>query len=264
VLGQSSYFGQINSGRIKFKLSARGLEDKDAGIGTSDAYVEVFYTQNGGTSETKLARSETISNSENPSWSTIFELTFDRSRQQKLHFHIWDEDDFRTDDDVGKAWLDVNDYVDRGQLVNIPIYKQGYLKVERLTLNAPAAPRTWPETQRIRFQLEAKNLPDKDKLGTIDPYAEVYFAEGFTGKEVKIGRTGTINKNQNPKWGEIFDFSYDAKKNQRFVIKIYDNDSLRTDDKAGFGYVDLEDYMRHGQMITVNLSKRGTLTIKKP
>jgi len=264
VLGQASYFGQVNNGVIKFKVSGRNFEDKDTGLGTSDPYVEIYYTQNGSTSETKLKRSETISNSENPNWSTIFEFTFDRTKMQKLHFYVWDEDDLRTDDELGKAWLDVNDYVDKGQIANIPVYKVGYLKVERITLNAPSAPRTWPATARLRFKFSATNLPDKDGIiGTIDPYAEIFSAEGITGKETKIGRTATVDNDKNPKWGEVFDFNYDATKNQRLVIKIYDNDALRRDEKGGFGYIELDDYMRHGQVITVNLSKRGTLTMSK-
>jgi len=176
---------------------------------------------------------------------------------------VWDEDDLRTDDKVGRGWLHVNDFVDRGQLANVPLYKKGYLTVQSVEGNRPSAPRVWPETQKLVFQLSAQNLPDKDDLGTIDPYAEIFQVEGITGKEVKLGRTGTLTDQRSPNWGDRFDFQYNANKNQRLVIKVWDHDNLREDDKGGIAYVDIEDYVRRGQTITVNMSKRGRLTVMR-
>jgi len=262
VVAVSAYTGQVDKGKIKFKISGRGLPDEDDGLGTTDGYVEVFLSENFG-KETKLGKTNTVSNSENPDWSTILEFNFDRSKNQQLHFKVWDEDDLRTDDKVGVGWINAVDFVDRGQVVNVPLYKQGYLQLQGLDTRAASAPRVWPDTQKIKFKLSAENLPGKDNLGGIDPYAEIFSVDGITGKETKVGRTSTLTSNKNPQWGDTFDFNYVANKNQRFVVRVWDNDNLQTDDKAGVGFVDLEDYMRRGQIITVGLSKQGKLTVQR-
>jgi len=258
----SAYTGQVDKAKIRFKVSARGLPDEDDGLGTSDPYVEVFLSENFG-KETKLAKSNVVSNSENPDWSTVFEFNFDRSKNQQLNFRLWDEDDLRTDDKLGVGWASANDFVDRGQVVNVPLYKQGYLQLQGLDTKSASAPRVWAETQKLKFKLSASDLPGKDKLGGIDPYAEIFSVDGITGKETKIGRTSTLTSNKNPQWGDTFEFNYDGKKSQRWIVRIWDNDNLQTDDKAGVGFIDVEDYIRRGQIITVGLSKQGKLTVQR-
>jgi len=259
----SSYFGQVDKKTIKFRVSGGKLEDKDTGFGTSDPYLKLYYTENGGTKETLIKRTETINDSENPNWSTVFEFAYDRSKNQEFHFYVMDHDSaLNPDDEVGRGWLNLNDYVDRGQLVYVPLYKQGFVKFERTDLTAPAAPRNWPQTTRISFEIAATGLPDKDKLGTIDPYAIVYVVEGISGNEVKIGRTATVQNSESPVWGERFIVNYVASKNQRLVIKIYDDDTMRGDERGGFGYLDLDDYMRRGQKRVVRSTKGRFITIK--
>jgi len=264
VAAVTAYTGQVDKGRIKFKISGRGLPDEDDGLGTTDGYVEVFLSENFG-KETKLTKTNTVSNSENPDWSTIIEFNFDRSKNQQLHFILWDEDDLRTDDKVGTGWVNAVDFVDRGQNVNVPLYKQGYLQLQGLDTRAPSAPKVWaqPSTQKIKFKLSAADLPSKDKLGGIDPYAEIFSVDGITGKETKVGRTSTLTSNKNPQWGDTFEYQYNANKDQRWIIRVWDNDNLQTDDKAGVGFVDLEDYMRRGQIITVGLNKGGKVTVQR-
>jgi len=262
IVAVSSYTGQVDKGKLRFKISGRDLSDEDDGLGTSDPYVEIFLAENFG-KETKITKTNTISNSEKPDFSTIVEFNYDRSKNQQLHFIVWDEDDLRTDDKVGVGWINADDFVDKGQIANVPLYKQGYLTLNAVDSKQPSAPRVWPDTQKIKFKLSAADLPGKDNLGGVDPYCEIFLVDGITGKETKVGRTATINGNKNPSWGETFEISYDAKKNQRLVLKIWDDDSLQPDDKAGIGYVDLEDYMRRGQIITVHLSKQGKLTIQR-
>src|SRR5687768_12226365 len=105
-------------------LTFRGLPDEDDGLGTTDGYVEVFLSENFG-KETKLGKTNTVSNNENPDWTTVFEFNFDRAKNQQLHFKVWDEDDLRTDDKAGVGWINAVDFVDRGQVANVPLYKQG-------------------------------------------------------------------------------------------------------------------------------------------
>ena len=58
------------------------------------------------------------------------------------------------------------------------------------------------------------DLPDKDDVGVTDPYVEIFATEGLTGKEVKVGRTGTLTNTKNPSWGETFEFKWDRRKEQ--------------------------------------------------
>jgi hypothetical protein len=44
---------------------------------------------------------------------------------------------------------------------------------------------------------------------------------------------------------------------KRLQFKIWDHDNLREDDKAGLTWVELNDYVSHGQVLTLNLNKKG-------
>lgn len=264
VSASAAYPNQVEKAKLKFRLAGRQLADKDDGFGTSDPYVEVFYTEGASTSESKIAQSDKLSNTENPEWGKEFEFSYDRSKNQMIHFVVWDEDDLRTDDKVGAGWMSVNDYVDRGQVMDVPLYKKGYITIKSTESGAkPTAPPVGTDTQKLTFRLSAKNLPDKDDLGTIDPYVEVFSVDGITGSESKIGKTGTQSDNKNPSWSETFDLNFNRGKQQRLVFKVWDHDNLREDDKGGVGYLWAEDFVRNGQSATIPLSKRGFLTISK-
>jgi len=67
-------------------------------------------------------------------------------------------------------------------------------------------------------------LPDKDDgFGTIDPYVEIFATEGNSRTEVKVGRSDTIDDNENPQWGTVFEFDFDRTKNQ---VCIYIRDYI--------------------------------------
>ncbi|CAG7832536.1 unnamed protein product [Allacma fusca] len=119
------------------------------------------------------------------------------------------------------------------------------------------------QKQRLRFKLSARGLPDKDDLGTSDPYVILYYTEGTNTKEHKFGRSATITDNENPIWGDIFEFNYDRSKGQRWHFQIWDHDNFREDDKVGSAWVIVDDYVDRGQTADVNLHKKGFLTIQK-
>lgn len=54
-------------------------------VGTSDPYYEVSYSNDGGRTKTKLGRSDTVNDQENPDWGNTFQLDFDR-RKSQVHF----------------------------------------------------------------------------------------------------------------------------------------------------------------------------------
>ncbi|CAG7838388.1 unnamed protein product [Allacma fusca] len=118
------------------------------------------------------------------------------------------------------------------------------------------------QKQKLRFKLSAKGIPDKDDIGTTDPYVELYYTEDGSSKEHKFGRSATISDNENPVWGDVFEFDYDRSKGQRWHFKIKDHDNLREDDTVGKAWVIVDDYVDKGQTYTANLHKKGTITVQ--
>lgn len=75
-----------------------------------------------------------------------------------------------------------------------------------------------PDKAKLKFKLSARDLPDKDKVGSIDPYVELYSTEGASTQEKNFGRSATIDNNKNPQWGETFEFDYDRSKQQVIIL----------------------------------------------
>lgn len=113
------------------------------------------------------------------------------------------------------------------------------------------------DSMKLRFKISARDLPDKDTLGTIDPYVEIFYTEEGQKEETQLGRSGTLTDTENPDWGDVFEFDFNRAKRQRWHFKVYDHDNGREDDKAGIGYVDVADYVDKNQHLNVNLNKKG-------
>jgi len=266
----------VEKAKLKIKVSGRNLVDKD-NIGTSDPYYILKYSTDMGNSKTEIGRSDTITDQENPDWGNVFEFDFDRRKKQYLYFHVYDEDNLRDDDTVGRVWIDVADYVDKGQLTNANLDKGGYLTiksadstVDTRSGSGPAGNLPLPAGQdsaTLKFKVSATNLPTKDDIGFIpgrsDPYVIIKYTEGLNGKEKDVGRTTTVSSTRNPNWGDVMTFNWNKNKDQRLHFKIYDDDNLREDDKLGNGWIEVNDYVAHGQKYTLVLPKRGILTIEK-
>jgi Ca2+-dependent lipid-binding protein len=268
----------INKQKLKFKVSARNLADKDTGLGTSDAYFLLYASQDGGKSKKEISRSDTISDQENPDWGNVFEFDFDRSKDQQWQFYLYDEDNLREDDTVGRVWVNVADYVDKGQLTTAKLDKDGYIIIVKsadtvtpLSAATPLGqiplPAGTPDSQNLKFKISASGLPSKDDVGFIqgssDPYVIITSTDGLTGKEKEVGRSTTVSSSSNPNWGDVFSFNWNKNKDQRLHFKIYDDDNLREDDKLGNGWIEVNDYVAKGQSYTLPLPKKGFLTISK-
>jgi len=114
--------------RIKFRLSARGLEDRDI-LGTSDPYVKV-YSKEGSGAEVLLGNTNKFQDQENADWPYVFEIDYNPSITQKLHFLVLDDDENRTDEELGNVWTDLNDYVKQGQAQTLSL-KKGTLTISK-------------------------------------------------------------------------------------------------------------------------------------
>jgi len=285
----------IQKQKLRFKLSARGLPDKD-NLGTTDPYVILYYTENGSDKQYKVGRTGTITDNENPSWGDIMEFDYDRSKGQRWYFKVYDHDNAREDDTVGKAWVIVDDYVDKGQRYTVNLHKKGTLTVEssepvpiapvsqgqpQLVQPAPVAVQPLPPTtngqqqvvppvavyqqvqpQRLRIQLAARGLPDLDVIGTTDPYVKAFYTDDTRAAETPFGRTVPIENSENPDFKELLEFDYVRGKHQRWHFVILDQDENRRDDEAGEAFVDVDEYVSKGENLVVPL-KKGQLIIKR-
>jgi len=277
--------GGINNGKLRIKVSGRKFLDLDHGLGTTDPYFELFLSGDGGLTKTKIIRSDTVSDKEDPDWGTAIEIDFNRAHNQWLLFNVWDADNLRDDDRVGSAWINLADYVDAGQSKTAFLDKigSGYLIIQaadaRQTnpgishnatttrLNSTARQTIGTGSQIVRFKLAASGLPTKDDIGFIpgnsDPYVICYLKEGLSGKENEFGRSGTVSATRTPAWGDVFTFSWDKTKNQRIVFRIYDEDNLREDSKLGVAWIDGDDLIMKATAYSIPLVKKGIITITK-
>jgi len=277
----------IETIKLRFKISARDLPDKD-NVGKGDPYAEVYYTEDGKKDEIKIGKTATLTDQANPDWGDVFEFEFVRSKRQKWILKIYDHDNLREDDKLGLAYIEVADFVDKNQHLSQNLNKKGYVlldtvdpvpvastipgqpgvvlqntQVVPISHVAPGGQIVYSTTSpmKLKFKLSARDLPDKDKVGATDPYVDLYYTEGASTKQTKFGTTAVINDNNNPSWGEIFEFQYDPTRAQKWYFEIRDSDYGDTDG-VGKVWVDVADYIAKGQTLTVNLSKKGTLTIQ--
>jgi len=180
-----------SKGKLRFKIAGRNLPDKD-NVGTTDGYYEFWLSNDGGRTKTKLNRSDTITDKENPDWGNTFEVDFDRTKDQWWFVKVYDEDNLREDDTVGSLWINAADYVDKGQQVKANLDKQGYLIMQSVDKVDPVAPGVplgeiplaagASSSGNLKFKLSATNLPTKDDVGFIpgnsDPYGiQIHFLE---------------------------------------------------------------------------------------
>jgi len=264
----------VSKQKLRFRVAAKDLADKDTGPGTTDGYYIFYASEDGGKSKKEIGRSDTVSDKENPEWSNVFEYEFDRSKNQLWFFYLYDEDNLREDDTVGRVWINVADYVDKGQLTTAKLDKPGYIIVKSSDTGTPLSgqsqislPAGTPEFQTLRFKVSASGLPTKDDIGFVpgksDPYVIITYTEGLTGKEREVGRSATVSGSSNPNWGDTFSFNWNKNKDQRLHFVIYDDDNLREDDKLGNGWIEVNDFVAKGQSYTLRLPKKGFLTLTK-
>lgn len=73
---------------------------------------------------------------------------------------------------------------------------------------------------KIRFKISARDLPDKDTLGTIDPYVEVFYSDEGQKEETQLGRTSTLQDDENPDFGDVFEFEFQRSKRQVRILQV--------------------------------------------
>ncbi|CAL8127570.1 unnamed protein product [Orchesella dallaii] len=239
---------------------------------TDDPYYIVSHSENGGKTKSKIGQSDTKRRENNPDWKNEYVVMFDRNKKQYLHFHVLDKDKFKKDRSLGQVWLNLADYVDKGELATINLDTEGYLIVSSAVssrvgsgrLNIPPKDHV-PQT--LQFTLSANHLTSKDGIGFIhmkgDPYVIVHSIDDPNETKLKeVGRTNTISSTNNPVWDEVLRFKYDPSMDQRIRFSVYDDDMFRHDaiDKV---WMEVNDYVAKGYNYTLLLPKGGTITVTK-
>ncbi|ODM88129.1 Protein BONZAI 3 [Orchesella cincta] len=264
--------GTVETSHLRIKVSGRNL--KKGILHSDDPYYIVSLSEDGGNTKTEIGRSETISNDLNPDWKFEFELTFDRNNNQYLYFHVYDHDIMKIDDTLGRVWLNVADYVDKGEMAYPNLDKQGYLIITT-TKEGQAGSGKLPippdaavaENGTLQFKLSASGLPTKDDIlfikRTGDPYVLVDSVDGPRNTILKkVGRTKTVPDSQHPVWNDVITFNWNRNLDQRIRFTIFDEDLIKHD-RFDHVWMEVNDYVAKGQNYTLLLPKKGSITITK-
>jgi len=246
VIGQDSR-------NLTFILRATGLPAKDD-VSKIDPLVRIYHTTDGSDLE-KFGISETIIDTENPEWVEVFWFQWRKGTNQKWKFEIRDEDILDKDDALGGAELSVDDYVEKGENLTLPLSPQGSLTIQK--------------TSPIRFKLSAKNLPKKDKppqalafftsdQGESDPYVKCYFRRGIGGEDKKFATTSTIDNVVDAEWSDIIEFGNYQKGTDTYLrFKLKDSDSTSKDDDIGYVLLEVDPFVTANVPKTLRVQTEG-------
>ncbi|ODM90767.1 E3 ubiquitin-protein ligase NEDD4-like [Orchesella cincta] len=255
--------GTVETSHLRIKVSGRNL--KKGILHSDDPYYIVSLSEDGGNTKTEIGRSETISNDLNPDWKFEFELTFDRNNNQYLYFHVYDHDIMKIDDTLGRVWLNVADYVDKGEWLIQTWINKGILNIYYLIIT------TTKEGQagsgKLPIPPDAAWSPNKDDIllskRTGDPYVLVDSVDGPRNTILKkVGRTKTVTDSQHPVWNDVITFNWNRNLDQRIRFTIFDEDLIKHD-RFDHVWMEVNDYVAKGHNYTLLLPKKGSITITK-
>jgi len=243
---------------LYFVLSATSLPSKDANEGKADPYAKVYFGElpperkSFGQDLDKIGETETIINDDNPKWLKVFKVQYVKGVSQKLWVEIGDHDPVNPDDIIGDAWIDLDEYVDNGHHLTVPIKgtKSGSLVIQN--------------TAPFLFSLALKNVPHLDEFGgKSDPFIKCYFRYGKDGKDYKFYETEVINNVDSADWASppiAFDhFQRGTSQFIHFVVK--DSDSITADDEIGDALMDVEAFVDKKQTSVLRLSESHNATL---
>jgi len=223
-------------------LSARNLKSNSV-----DPIIRVSNSSKGSVYE-KLGKTEELSNNANPDFYHVFWIIWKRGTQQKVKLEVRDVDNLRPDDPLGEYTFDLDEYVAKGEKLNVTLLNgTGSVSVQKTT--------------PVKFMLYARTLPSLDTIGKSDPFAEVYWSVGAAGKKIKFGTTAVIDNEENPDWKETIEFSnYIKGTNQYWTLKVLDKDPTGAD-LIGEASIDVDSFVSGRQTKILRIGKAKTATV---
>ncbi|CAG2164405.1 unnamed protein product, partial [Oppiella nova] len=205
----------------------------------------------------ETGRTEVIRNTRNPEWTVRVPIDYRFNECQTLRLEVWDYDICADNELLGHLDVDVSALIASRE----PVVKK------RLRLPAPASAvdaqqpyhsfqvtgELWltiyevlASKQTVRMQFAAKTLPQKDFLGSSDPYV-VVSKESTDGAYTPVHRTEVIHKTLAPEWSEftvrVHDLC-DGDHHKRLRLAVYDWDRHTSDDFIGAVSTSLHDLNR--------------------
>lgn len=218
-------------------IEAADLKRADIGVlksGKSDPYCiakvngQVFVTN-------------VIKNTLTPKWNKRFEVIMESSKDEGINFEVMDKDERGTDDELGSAFLGVDDLPDRGtidQWLTLENVKTGQLHVKAMWLYLSNDPSDLQKTMALRKESEiessallvvhvdsARDLPSSSKL--------MKEPSPFVSLEIgnRIEKTDPRHASTNPKWEQTFLFLVTDPEVQELTVEVLD--SGNNDKKLG-------------------------------
>ncbi|XP_011689858.1 PREDICTED: extended synaptotagmin-2 isoform X3 [Wasmannia auropunctata] len=216
-------------------VEAKHLMKKDIGMlgkGKSDPYAVI----NVGAQE---FRTKTIDNTVNPKWDFWCECAVTSAIAQQLTILLWDSDDTKGDESLGRATIEVNQVKKKGTIdtwVSLEQAKHGMVHLRLMWLQFSKDPAdlraALVETQELRvtsmstalltlYVDSAKNLPCM--RGNKQP--DVYLEASVGGKKE---RTATVPRSCDPVWERGFTFLVSNPETGILHIKIIDEKTVMT------------------------------------
>ncbi|ODM89788.1 Cytosolic phospholipase A2 beta, partial [Orchesella cincta] len=105
------------NGTLQFKLSASGLPTKD----------DILFIKRTGD---PYGRTKTVPDSQHPVWNDVITFNWNRNLDQRIRFTIFDEDLIKHDR-FDHVWMEVNDYVAKGQNYTLLLPKKGSITITK-------------------------------------------------------------------------------------------------------------------------------------
>ncbi|ODM88142.1 Copine-5 [Orchesella cincta] len=212
-----SYDRKLQKGKIRLHLSARNVDRGK--FEKSDPYCLVSLSEDGGRTTREIGQTEKVKDDSNPDWETEFEVDFIREHQQYFYFVVKDADAWNGDDALGRVWVSVADYVDKGEFDKPRLTNKGYLIMEGVNPEQPKhiagrLPIPTNVSEWLRFRVFTRNQPTDD-VNAIPlqnkPYVEVAYVDNPDGTPHKIGRTDMRRSSTAPRWDGVFAFHWNKK-----------------------------------------------------
>lgn len=208
--------------------SARGLKAVKLGGGNPDPYVSL-----GLAAKPAVARTKTIANTQNPTWSESQFLLIN-TLTDTLSLSLYDYNDHRADNLLGVLTHELTSLAedaaqegivgkvlsggkDRGELR----YSLSYYPVVTRKMLPDGTLEVLPETHTGIARLtihQAKDLDLARVHGTLSPCAKV-----FLGKNQQIHRTPTIKASNTPVWESPTEFLVSDKNKSTVTIRLFDD-----------------------------------------
>jgi hypothetical protein len=241
---------------VNFVVSARDLPMRDRGVlgaTVHDPFVKVS-TKNAANKEfTLIGKTGHRVNEANPDWfDHVFTFEWLQGSGQVWRIEVLDFDILPKDDPMGYLDVDVDTFMlgRNQQFIGKLSTGQGSVLIQR--------------TQVTKFRLSARTLPKLDAFtGLSDPFVKCFWSFGKAGpKYYLFATTKTVKDVENADWDEVIEFkNYQPGQGQHLTFRVYDKDTLPSDDYIGEGVIDVDYFVKARAATILKLDSKNQATL---